>query len=133
VEEIDLRLGRLYDALETAALSPSELAPRIRELQQKRVLTQRIHKDVSETLAAEGGGVVNRKMILAYLSDFDGVLAQGTVSDVRSLLRSFVEAVEKGTSIATIRYTLPLPPDKITLGQETVLDFDSYGGLSRTI
>ena len=36
--DLDRRLGHLYDTLETGQLTVRELAPRIRELQEKRVL-----------------------------------------------------------------------------------------------
>ena len=125
--DLDAREARL-----TEALSLSELAPRFRELQQKRELTQRLHREITGALTAEGTGLVNRKAILAYLTDFDGVLAHGSVSDVQLLLRSFVQTVEKGNSQVTIRYTLPLPPEKIPLDLRAVLDFDSYGGAIET-
>ena len=47
--DLDAREARL-----TEALSLSELAPRFRELQQKRELTQRLHREITGALTAEG-------------------------------------------------------------------------------
>ena len=111
---------------------PFGVGPQDPGLQQKRDLTQQVHSEIIGALNAEGSGLVSRKAILDYLTDFDGVLAHGSVSDVQLLLRSFVQTVEKGNSQVTIRYTLPIPPEKIPLDASTVLDFDSYGGANIT-
>ena len=78
--DIDGRLGRLYDALETGSLDHHDLAPRIKDLREKRDLILRHKSEVNETLTTGRVELVSRETVLGYLKDLKWVLGHGTVS-----------------------------------------------------
>ena len=131
--DVERRLDRLYDALETGRLDLDDLAPRIKELKQKRDLILRARAEVLETLGAGKVELVSREVVLDYLRDLKGLLENGTVTGRRLFLRSFIESIELENSQVTIRYVLPLPPEQVPLDSVGVLAFDSLGGADITL
>ena len=130
--ETDRRLGRLYDALETGKIVVEDLAPRIRELRERRDLLLRSKAEAQETVDAGRVELVSRGVVLEYLKDLKGVLDYGSVSERRALLKSFVRSVERHDSEVTVRYTLPLPPETEPTGGPGVLDSVLVGGAGGT-
>ena len=122
------RLGRLYDALETGKVDLDDLTPRIKKLKERRDLISRARGEVEETLIDGKIEVVNREVVLSYISDLSAVLETGTVSERRAFLSSFIESIETKDTAITVRYTLPLPPGEADLDPEKVLDFVGFGG-----
>ena len=119
---------RLYDALENDKVCLDDLAPRIKELKQKRDLLLRARSETQETLASGQMELVNRELVLVYLRDLNGVLELGTVAERRAFLRTFVQSIEKHNSQVTIHCTLPIPPERAPVDLLGVLDLDSLGG-----
>ena len=128
LDETDRRLGRLYDALETGKIVVEDLAPRIRELRERRDLLLRSKAEAQETVDAGRVELVSRGVVFEYLKDLKGVLDYGSVSERRALLKSFVRSVERHDSEVTVRYTLPLPPETEPSGGPGVLDSVLVGG-----
>ena len=62
-----------------------------------------------------------------YLGDFSPILAGASVFERRAFLRSFIESIRAEDHQVTIRYTLPLPPERVQMDALGVLDFDSSG------
>ncbi len=93
--EVDGRLARLYDALETGRLSLDDLAPRIKELREKRDLMVRARVEAQETFLTGRVELVSREVVLDYINDLRRVLDISTVSEQRAFLRSFIQAVER--------------------------------------
>ena len=122
--DVDTRLRKLYEALETGKLELGDLAPRIRELRAQRELLERARDEVAEALDEGKVTLVDREEVLSYLDQFHDLLQEGTIAERRKLLRSFVESIVKQGKAATIHYTVP-----IELGRtETVLSFEQSGG-----
>lgn len=128
VGDVERRLERLYDALETGELSLEDLAPRIRELRGQRDLLSRARNEARETLEAGQVELVDREAVLGYLGDLRGVLEQGTVAERRAILESFVQDVVKGDTEVTVHYTLPVPPARAEVGEPMVMNTVAYGG-----
>ena len=53
IADVESRLGKLYDALETGEFKTSDLAPRIRALMQKKEELQQAKADIEERLRHE--------------------------------------------------------------------------------
>lgn len=123
------RLERLYEALETGKLQLDDPAPRIQALRQEEALVQRLHTEASEAAATTHTALVDRELVLVNLKDLRGLIDEGTPSDRRAILRSFVRAVVKTGASIRIEYTLPLPPDDASLrNREGVLSIVNVGG-----
>ena len=132
LNEIDKRLQRLYDALETGKLALDDLTPRIKELRSKQDLVVRAKSEARETLDAGRVEQVSREVALDYLRDLRGVLDLGTVGQMRIFLRSFIESVEVKDSQVTVRYTLPLPAEQEPIDSTEVINTVQIGGAGGT-
>ena len=88
-EEVGRRLRSLYDALETGKLDLDDLAPRIKELREKRSLVERARAEAQGTLAARKVELISREMVMDYLGDLKGVFDYGAVrkAGVSAVLR----------------------------------------------
>ena len=93
LDDIDARLQRLYDAFETGKLDLDDLAPRIKELREKRDLVLRARSEARETFDAGRVEQVNRDVVLDCLKNLKGLLDLGTVGEKRAFLRSFIKSV----------------------------------------
>ena len=111
--EVGKRLERLYEALETGKVGLEDLAPRIKELRQKRELLVRAENEAQQALDMSQVELVDREAVMGYVSQLGEVLKHGTITEQKTLLRSFIRSVEVRESQATIHYVLPLPPEKV--------------------
>ena len=108
---INSRLGRLYDALETGSFQDSELAPRIRELTEKKEELRQARAEVEENLHYETVDLVDDQVVLDYAVDLRNLLAESSIAEQRGFLRSFVEKIEVSDAEVKMYYTIPVPPD----------------------
>ena len=122
------RLDRLYDALETGALSLDDLAPRIKELRERQDLLHRAEREAQEAAYAGHIELVDREQVLNYVRDLRGTLTTGTTAEQRAFLKSFVRSVTVKGAEVTVEYTLPLPAGQALLGEEPVLSIVLSGG-----
>ncbi len=110
LKEINTRLGRLYDAIETGKVSLDELAPRIRELksQKDRLDESRIQSEADAIL--QHSHVLDMNMIRDYVNDLKALLEEAENTERKAFLRSFVKRVVMDNDRVTIEYKLPIPP-----------------------
>ena len=126
--EVNRRLDRLYEALETGALSLDDLAPRIKELRERQDLLHRAEREAQEAAYAGHIELVNREQVLNYVRDLRGTLTTGTPAEQRAFLKSFVRSVTVKGAEVTVEYTLPLPAGQAALAEEPVLSIVLSGG-----
>jgi len=79
--------------------------------------------------------VSNRRVELAdletvtdYVEDLHGLLSEGTLTERRAFIRSFVKDVRVTGNEVVLTYTMPLPPERERLEGEGVLPFVHYSG-----
>ena len=92
--------------METGQLTVTELAPRIRELQEKRELLNRAQGELQATLS------------------------EGQVEQVG--WETFIQSIDKLESEVVLCYSLPLPPETISENRPGVLDIVQSGGAQRS-
>jgi len=95
-------------------MSASELAPRIRELQEKRELPSRARGELQETLSEGQVDQVHWETVLSYLENLREILGYGSGTEQKLLLRSFIQSIDKLESEVVLHYSLPLPPVAIS-------------------
>jgi len=127
IAEVDSRLGKLYDALETGEFRNDELAPRIRVLSQKKEELQQTRAEVEEKLSCEVIEMADPQVVRDYANDLGNLLTRSSITEQRSFLKSFVERVEAGSSEIRLCYTMPMVP--LGTSEETVgvLPFVHHG------
>ena len=106
--EVNSRLERLYDALETGKLSLDDIHPRIQQLRQRQQHIQATQADKGRSVNEREAGQVRLEDVLEHVNDMHALLEQGTIGEQRTLLRSFVQEIVVCQDEAAIKYTLPL-------------------------
>ena len=127
-KDIDSRLDRLYDALETGKLDLGELAPRISDLISRKKDLQQAIAEAQKAGYEEPINTADINEIKRYVDDLRVVLNSASVLEQKAFLRSFVKRIDVSKSDVTINYILPMPllnDYRETVG---VLGFKQNGG-----
>ena len=121
------RLERLYEALETSALTLEALSPRILSLRHREDQLQAAREDAAARLEQRRVELPTTEEIKGYVADFRVFLQEGTIPERKALIRNFVEGIEVVGDEATLTYTIPMPNDGVTRESTPVLDFVQSG------
>ena len=117
--DVQSRLERLYEALETSDLTLEALSPRI--------LSLRHREDAAGQLEQRRVELPTTEEIKGYVADFREFLQDGTFPERKALIRNFVEGIEVTGDEAVLTYTIPMPYDGVTSESASVLDFVKSG------
>ena len=128
IKDIDSRLDRLYEALETGKLDLGELAPRISSLISRKKDLQQAIAEAQKSGCEEPINAANVDEIKRYVDDLRVVLNSASVLEQKAFLRSFVKRIDVSKSDVTINYTLPMPPLNDYRETVGVLGFKQNGG-----
>jgi len=123
IEELDSRLSKLYDAIETGEFKGGELSPRMKALSQRREELLKAKTEVEEILRYENVDIADPQVVQDYADDLRGLLARSSITEQRSFLKSFVERIEVDESEAKVYYTIPIPPYNVSEETVEVLPF----------
>ncbi len=127
IEELDSRLGKLYDALETGDFKSMELSPRIKALSQRKEELLKAKTEVEEILRYKNVDMADPQVVQEYADDLRCLLAKSSITEQRSFLKSFVERIEVDESEAKVYYTIPMPPYSVSEETVGVLPFVHHG------
>jgi len=127
IADVESRLGKLYDALETREFKTSDLAPRIRALVQKKEELQQAKADTKERLRHEILDTIDLNVVQRYTNDLRSLLAESCITEQRSFLKSFVERIDVDDSEVKVYYTIPVPPSSMPQETAGVLPFVHHG------
>ena len=129
--DVNARLDRLYEALETGKFATDELAPRIRELVSRKNELGARRDEAMQTLEAKRMEIQDVEVIRRYVEDLRSLLGSASIIEQKAFLRSFVKSIEVGHEEATIHYTLPMPPENSTHDKVGVLSLIRNGSAYR--
>ena len=125
--DVRQRLARLYEALETSALTLEALSPRILALRHREDQLAAAREETARQLEQRRVDLPTTEEIRGYVADFRTFLHEGTIPERKALIRNFVESIEVVDDEATLTYTIPMPNDGVTQDSATVLDFVQSG------
>jgi len=109
LRDIEPRLSRLYDALETGKLELSDIAPRIKELRNRQDELKKARVQVEADTVVQSVSHVDMAVIKAYAQDLKDLLEGADYVERKAFLRSFVKRIEVNRDQVTVRYKLPTP------------------------
>ncbi len=121
--DVQSRLQRLYEALETSDLTLEVLSPRIFSLRHREEQLEAAREDAAGQLEQRRVELPTTEEIKEYVADFRDFLEEGTFPERKALIRNFVEGIEVVGDEATLTYTVPMPSDGVTSESASVLDF----------
>ena len=88
--------------------------------------------DVRRRLEKRRAELPSTPEIKRYVADFREFLQAGTIPERKALIRNFVKGIKVNGDEVSIQYTIPMPTDRATKDQESVLDFIQSGPPSQT-
>ncbi len=130
IAEIDSRLGKLYDALETGEFKGGELAPRIKGLFQKKEELLAARAEAEEALRCQMIELADPQIVQSYVKDLKQLLEESELVQKKAFLKTFVERIEVDESEAKVIYTIPMPPANLATETVGVLPFIQDGSAS---
>ena len=131
--DVQSRLQRLYEALETSDLTLEVLSPRIFSLRHREEQLEAAREDAAGQLEQRRVELPTTEEIKEYVADFREFLQEGTFPERKALIRNFVEGIEVVGDEATLTYTIPMPNDGVTSESASVLDIVQSGPPEWTI
>ena len=131
--DVQSRLQRLYEALETSDLTLEVLSPRIFSLRHREEQLEAAREDAAGQLEQRRVELPTTEEIKEYVADFREFLQEGTFPERKALIRNFVEGIEVVGDEATLTYTVPMPSDGVTSESASVLDFVKSGPPTQTV
>lgn len=127
ITEVDSKLGKLYDALETGEFKGGELSPRIKDLSRKKEELQRAKAKAEEMLHYKTLDIADPQLVRNYASDLRNLLATSSITEERSFLKSFIKRIEVDESQVKMYYTIPIPQHSVLEETVGVLPFVHNG------
>lgn len=132
IVDINSRLERLYDALETGKLGLDDLAPRIQQLRYRQELLQSRKRELETLLSDRKVELANLETATRYVDDLKNLLEESSLAERKSFIRSFVKEVNVTGDEVLLTYTMPLPPEGISEERVGVLYSVHSSGPSET-
>ena len=128
LNDVEIRLSKLYDALETNKLTLDDLAPRIKEMRSRQNELSKARLLVEAEEATRIVKHVDAETVKAYARDLEALLGEVGVLESKAFLRSFIKRIEIDGGTAKVHYILPMPPDRQTRESMGVLPMVTFGG-----
>jgi hypothetical protein len=105
---VNQRLERLYDVLETGALTLADLAPRIQSLRQQQKQLTAAKIELESRLSDTKVKLVDMDTVTQCLNVLRDVLNSSEITERKSFIRSFVKAVRVKDAEVSLDYTTDL-------------------------
>ena len=128
LNDVQARLSKLYDALETNTLTLDDLAPRIKDLRSRQDELTRAKAQLEVEKATHKARHMDAKTVQAYVEDLRRVLDEGRVAESKAFLRSFIKRIEIDGAHARVDYDVPVPTDGEERDSVGVLPLVTRGG-----
>jgi site-specific DNA recombinase len=132
LNEVELRLSRLYDALETGKLSLDDLSPRIKNLRARHDELRKARLQLEAEMAAQTVKYLDEQTVKSYAEDLKSLLTEADITQSKGFLRSFIKRIEIGKTEAVVHYNVPVPPHWGERQSVGVLPIDTLGGAEGT-
>jgi site-specific DNA recombinase len=128
IADVDRRLERLYDALETGKIQLADLAPRIQQLRQRRERLQAARWEMEQQLSDRRVELADSETVARYVADLHDLLNESSLVERKSFVRSFVKEVKVTGNEALLTYTIPMLPRGIIEEKLPVLSIVPLSG-----
>ena len=107
IEDVECRLAKLYDALETGEFKGGELAPRIKALFEKKLELENARAEAEEVMKYHTLELASPTVLREYTKSMKTLLEESSIMKRKAFLRSFIKKIEVDDSWAKFTYTLP--------------------------
>ncbi len=116
--EVRRRMDRLWHAVETSDLEVNDILPRIRQHQERQGRLEAAAQDARTALSERRVVLDSVETIAAFAREMSEFLRTSDLTESKAFIRSFVKEIAVKPGTATIRYTIPTPPDSTIGGRD---------------
>ena len=109
--EVRRRMDRLWHAVETSDLEINDILPRLKQHQERQARLETAADDARRTLSERRAILDSVEAISAFAEEMSEFLRTSELTESRAFIRTFVKEIAVKPEMATIRYTIPMPPD----------------------
>ena len=128
IADVDRRLERLYDALETGKIQLADLAPRIQQLRQRQEQLQAARWESQQQLSDRRVELADVETVAQCVADLHDLLNESSLAERKTFIRSFVKEVKVTGDEVLLTYTIPMLLRGVTEEKLPVLSIVHHGG-----
>ena len=128
IDNVNQRLERLYDALETGSLQLADLAPRIQRLRQRQEQLHAAHWEMENLLSDRKVELADMETVKSYVEDLRNLLEDSQLTERKSFIKSFVREVRVTGTEVLLSYNIPLSAGSASQETLVVPPIVHYGG-----
>ena len=129
--DVEHRLERLYDALETGKVQISDLAPRIQVLRHRQQDLLALKLNEEQRLSDKRVELADAETVTRSVNELHELLNNSQFPEKKSFVRTFVKEVKVTGDEVLITYTIPMLPNGNDEDKLSVLSFGHDGGPGR--
>ena len=122
MQEVSIKLGRLYSALESGKVDIDDLAPRLKELRSEQKVPLEKQDEALAQMDEPPPPDVDLPRIQKLMGDMKVILESSTFLESKRFLRSFIRRVEYTENDVGIEYTVPVNLGGESTGTKEVLN-----------
>ncbi len=109
LNDINKRIQKLYEHLETGKIDLDDIAPRIKQLSKDKKSLLEEHAEIENEVGNnENVKLIPKEMLKPYVLDLKETLMEGNIIEQKQFIRSFVKSISVTYPKAEIEYTVPL-------------------------
>ena len=108
--DIQRRMDRLYDALETGKVILDDLSPRIQHLRHRQQQAQAAKADIEDILAEDRSNHMSIPEVRIYIGELHRLIQESELAERKAFIKSFVREIVVRGDQAELRYVPPLGP-----------------------
>ena len=128
IADVNQRLDRLYDAIETGKLNLDDLSPRIKQLKERKERLEAQKWELEWQLKERRVELADVETITRYVKDLRNLLDESSLAERKSFIRSFVREIEVSRDNVLLKYSIPLTTGGLTEESLGVTHIVHYGG-----
>lgn len=109
IEEKRERRRKLYNTIETGTLNYSDVAPRIKELNDEVDLLTAEIQEIESQKTQQDPIMLSDEELRPYVLDLKETLMKGSIVERKSFMRTFIKEIRVDYPRLEVEYTIPLP------------------------
>ena len=108
IVDVNHRLDRLYDAIETGKLTLDDLSPRIKQLKERKDQLESHRWELEWQLKERKVELADIETVTRYVNDLRNLLNESKIAERKAFIKSFVKEIEVTGDTVVMRYTIPM-------------------------
>lgn len=113
IDDIDRRLAKLYETIESGKLDFGDLADRIKQLNADKEALFSEHKEIEGQIGSWAEApLLSKDDVAFYVNDLKEILNEGSIIEQKRFIRSFIKRIDVNHPKVEVEYTMPMSTEK---------------------